>query len=399
MNKYLIVSPYPPPFLGGHLVYMSAIVENCRENFDILTNRLPARQSEVISKKDRPLRKRWIRSMFKQPTLLDHFITYPYILFWILFKRITHNYQAIIVNWGVAPNSLVHFLGKMIGTPTIGLLHADEITVALKSKGIKGAVKRLLMKRGLKRADGLIASCHFIRDRMVELGVDPSIIDVIPTCYNPRNINESRIRRKQGHRIISVGTMVERKGFHLLIDAVKVLKDEFPDIKLSLVGEGPFMPVIKERIQRYNLESHVTLHGNVFEEALSTLFADSNLFVLANHMLDDGNTEGGSLVVCDASSHGLPVIAGSGGGLATTISDGVTGFIVNSRDIVQLTSKIRHIFLHPDLADKMGQAGKEKIERDHNPKKIGQLFGESINRLVRKLPPSDKQVAINSGFY
>lgn len=396
MNKYLVVSPYPPPFWGGHLVYLSTLIENCSESFDILTNALPQGQHEIISQKDRPIRKQWIRSMFKQPTLLKQIITYPYILLWIVFKRITHKYEAILVNWAPAPNSLVNLLGKIIGIPTIGFLHGEEITVTLRSKGVKGMMKRVLMKYGYKRADGFIASCHFIREKAVELGVDPSIIDVVPVCFNPRNLSTSATNRKTGYTIISIGTVVERKGFHLLIDAVYALREELPQIKVNIIGEGPFMPVIKERIQKYGMKNHVVLHGNLFEEKLAKLFDESDLFVLANTMLDDGNTEGASLVVCDASGHGLPVIAGSGGGLATNITDGVTGFIVDSRDTAQLASKIKQILTCPDLANKMGKAGIEKVRRDHNPKKAGVLFGESLKRLIDKRPPSCDQIMINN---
>lgn len=395
MNKYLLVSPYPPPFWGGHLVYIATIIEHCNEGFDILTNRLPENCLEIIGKKDRPLRRRWIRSMFKQPSFFERLITYPYILCWIFLKHFAHTYEAILVNWAPAPNGLVHLLGSMIGVPTIGFLHGEEITVTLKGKGIKGAVKRWLMKFGYQHADGFVASCHFIKERAIELGIDPAVIDVIPTVCNPRNLSGAGLKQRRGYTIISVGTVVERKGFHLLIDAVNALKRELPQITLHIVGVGPFMPVVKERIQKYGLEDRVTLHGNLYEEDLARLLAESDLFVLANLMLDDGNTEGGSLVVCDASGHGLPVIGGTGGGLATTIADGVTGFIVNSRNIAELADKIKYLLTNPDLARKMGEAGKEKVKRDHDPRKAGQLFDESIVRLIHKLPPSAKQAAVN----
>ncbi len=378
MNKFLVVSPYPPPYIGGHLVYMATIVDNCTEGFDILTHAMPEGEREIIRGKDCPLRKRWICSMFKQPTWFKKIITYPYMLAWILVRQPFNKYKAILVNWAPAPNGMIHILGKLLKIPTIGFLHGEEITLTLKAKGVKGMVKRLLMKYGYKQADGFIASCHFIKERAVELGIDPSIIDVIPVCFNPKNRLISEEKKGWGHNIITVGTAVERKGFHLLVDAVHELRGEFPNIKLNIVGEGPFMPVVKERIRKYGLEDHVILHGNLFEEKLSKLLIQNDLFVLANIMVEDGNTEGGSLVVCDASSHGLPVIGGTGGGLATTITDGETGFIVNARDIKELTGKIRTILTHPELAHRMGQAGKEKVKRDHNPKRAGQLLGDFI---------------------
>lgn len=383
MNKYLVVSPYPPPFFGGHIVYISTIVEHCSERFDILTNELPAGHREIITAKDRPFRKRWIRNMFKQPRFLEQLITYLYIVSWISLKNIPHKYEAILVNWAPAPNSLVHILGRLIGVPTIGFLHGEEITLTLRGKGPKSALKRLLMKYGYKKADGFVASSHFIRDQAIELGIAPALIDVIPVCFNPRNVTPSGVKTRTGHTIITVGSAVERKGFHFLVDAVHALRKEFPHIRLHIVGDGPFLAVVRGRIAQYDLGDCVVLHGNLFEEKLSQLFDESDLFVLANTMLDDGNTEGAPLVVCDASSHGLPVIGGTGGGLATTITEGKTGFIVDAGNVQELAAKIRFLFTHPDIAAEMGRAGIEKVRRDHDPEKAGKLFGDSLNRLSR----------------
>ena len=142
----------------------------------------------------------------------------------------------------------------IVDIPTIGMLHGEEISLTLKARGFKGWVKRFLMKYGYRQANGFIASCHYIRDMAIEQGIDRSLIDVIPVCFNPRNLNQSKMKRKKGYLIISVGTIVERKGFHLLIDAVHMLKDELPEIKINIVGDGPFMPVIKDRIQKYKME-------------------------------------------------------------------------------------------------------------------------------------------------
>lgn len=381
-NKYLVVSPYPPPFHGGHVVYISTLVENCAESFDILTNALPDGEYEIIGAKDRPIRTRWIRGMFSEPALLDQMRTYLYILAWIVLKNVPRRHAAILVNWAPAPNSLVHILGRIIGVPTVGFLHGEEITLTLRAKGWKGGLKRFLMRYGYKKADRFIASCHFIRDQAIAMGVQPEAIDVIPVCFNPRNVTRSAATTRSGYTILTVGTAVERKGFHLLVDAVHQLRKEFPRIRLNIVGDGPFMPVVRERIRQHDLGDCVVLHGNVFEDRLSRLFDESDLFVLANRMLDDGNTEGGPLVICDASSHGLPVIGGTGGGLATTINDGETGFIVDAGDVAQLVGKIRYLLLHSDIATAMGAAGIEKVKRDHDPKKAGQRFGHVLNQVM-----------------
>jgi len=99
-------------------------------------------------------------------------------------------------------------------------------------------------------------------------------------------------------------------------------------------------------------------------------------------MLPNGDTEGCPTVYSEAAGNGLPVIGGTGWGAATAIVPGKTGDIVDSRDIPQLTDRIRALLTNPALAEAMGRAGMEKVRRDHDPVKCGARFHESIVRII-----------------
>ena len=381
-NPYLLISPdYPPPLVGGSLVWLHNLVENCPENFDILTAVLKEGEKELTSSR---------HQVFRSPLVIDSHdpprvrlaITYLYMVLWLAVRSQKVRYRAVLVNPGCIGNSLLILLGKLLGINVIGVGHGEEITVALYGKGPKAFIKRTLMKFAYKRAAGFFVVCHFCRDLIVDMGANPEAIEVIPSCLNPNKQLPIRESRESGFRILSVGRLMERKGFHCLIDAVQKLKKELPQVELNIVGDGPFRSVLEKKIRRNDLESYVHLLGQISDEELSKLYQTSDVFVLAHMLLENGDTEGCPTVFSEASGVGLPVIGGTGAGASTVIVEGETGFIVNSRDTDVLAEKIKYLLENSEVARQMGREGIKKIQKDHNPEINGRRLGEFILRFA-----------------
>ena len=379
-NRYLLISPdYPPPLVGGSLVWLHNLVENCPENFDILTAALKEGEKEVTDSRHRVFRSRLVVDSHDPPRVRLA-VTYLYMVLWLALRSRKVRYRAVLVNPGCIGNSLLILLGRLLRINVIGVGHGEEITVALYGKGLKAFVKRNLMGFAYKKAAGFFVVCHFCRDLIVGMGGDADTIEVIPSCLNPNKrlpIKESQAR---GFRILSVGRLIERKGFHCLIDAVQKVKKEVPQVELHIVGEGPFRRVLDEKVRRNDLESYVHLRGRISDEELSKLYQTSDVFVLAHMMLENGDTEGCPTVFSEASGAGLPVIGGTGAGASTVIVEGETGFIVNARDTDVLAEKIKFLLQNPEVAREMGREGIKKIQRDHNPEINGRRLGEFILR-------------------
>ena len=133
-----------------------------------------------------------------------------------------------------------------------------------------------------------------------------------------------------------------------------------------------------------NAGDYIKLHGEISDEKLATLYGESDLFVLAHTMLDNGDTEGCPTVFSEAMANNLPVIGGSGAGADTAIIDNYNGYIVNSKNIDELSSSIKKILLDENLHKKMVLNGKLKLSKDHNPKINGKIFGSFIERISKK---------------
>jgi glycosyltransferase involved in cell wall biosynthesis len=381
-RKYLVISPcFPPPFVGGSKVWTYNMVEYGPEGFDILTSGLKPGQTEICGPKHRAIRtpQLWDEND-SDPSLWDLFRSYAYIFTWFLFNA--RKYDAVVVGVFVFANGWLFLLGRLLGVPVIGLGNAEEFTLALKGKGFKNAVKRWLLRATHPKAAGFIVVCHFCRDVLAEVGVDPAKVDIVPSSINANKLHPRTRKAGAGHHVLSVGRLVERKGFHLLAEAVASLRGEFPDIELTIVGDGPYRETLEARIRELNAGSFVHVRKRLTDDELAQCYADADLFVLAHMMLDNGDTEGCPTVFSEASGSGLPVIGGLEGGASTVIVEGRTGFIVDSRNVPQLAARIRQILSDPAMAESMGRAGIEKIRRDHTPERTAEQFLESVMRFA-----------------
>jgi glycosyltransferase involved in cell wall biosynthesis len=384
-NEYLVISPtYPPPFVGGSKVWTFNLVENCPVGMDVLSSALKEDCGEVSGPNNRVIRSRFLwDSNTHDPTHWELLRSYTYALVWLFRNSRSAQYKAVIAGAFDFANGWIILLGKLLRIPIIPLGNAEEFTLTLRGKGMKNWIKRVWLKFTHKKAAGFIVVCHFCKDVLVSLGVDPQTIHVVPSSINPEKLSgQNRVRR--GHNVLSVGRLVERKGFHLLIEAVKILRCELPEITLTIVGDGPYRSALERQVHGQNLQDYIFIRGRQDDKELSTLYQTSDLFVLAHMMLDNGDTEGCPTVFSEASGSGLPVIGGVEGGASTVIREGETGYLVNPRNIEELTDRMRRILTDADLARAMGKAGIEKVHRDHTPEVTGKRFYEAIKSITRE---------------
>lgn len=383
--RVLVVSPdYPPPFVGGSLGWIYQLVDNSRHCCEVLAAVRPAGDAGEDLGRQHVRRLPWLTDS-RNPSLFRLTVGYAFMAYWVVTRRLGRHYDLILANPGVVGNVLLFWLGRLLGVPVVGTAYSEEITLVLHGRTVKARLKRGLLKLSYRQAAGYIAVCDAARDLLVRLGVSKGVIDVIPPGINQAKVPAavSSVRRQRRHRVLSVGRLIERKGFRDLIDAVDRLREELPALHLTIVGDGPERDRLRARIAKLNLGEHVTLAGSVGDEALAKLYVESAVFVLANRMLANGDVEGCPVVFAEAAAYGLPVIGGKVGGASSLIDDQKTGLLVAADDIDELAAAMRRLLSSPELGDQMGAAGRTKILRDHAPAVIGQQFTVALTRHVR----------------
>jgi glycosyltransferase involved in cell wall biosynthesis len=169
-----------------------------------------------------------------------------------------------------------------------------------------------------------------------EFGVPAEHITVAPPGTDPATI--APIPGGDVPRLLSVGTMVPRKGFDLLVAALAALQD-LP-WQLTIVGDTERDPATTQAVQRAidaaRLGSRIALTGALPAGALPKHYAAADTFVLASRH------EGYGMAYAEAIAHGLPVIGTTAGAIAEAVPEG-TGILVPPDDVPALTEALRQM--------------------------------------------------------
>jgi glycosyltransferase involved in cell wall biosynthesis len=203
-------------------------------------------------------------------------------------------------------------------------------------------------RQGLERelgllADRVVAQCGEEVDELGRMGIPRADISVIPSGVNTEQFTPNGPAAPRGElsRILSVGRLVERKGFADLIKALRVV----PDAELVVVGGPPAEQLGDEPearrllalAERAGVAGRVRLLGQVPREEMAGWYRSADVVACTPWYEPFG------LTPLEAMACGTPVVAYATGGLAESVIDEVTGVLVAPRDVRGLAGALRGV--------------------------------------------------------
>jgi colanic acid/amylovoran biosynthesis glycosyltransferase len=208
---------------------------------------------------------------------------------------------------------------------------------------------------------GVVTMSCATRDRLIDIGIEPSKIHVIPygvdLCEPP-----SKRPSRNPVRCIAVGRMAGKKAPILLLDSFRRLAKKVPNVRLDHIGEGPLLASAKHFLQAFELDN-VKLHGGRPHEYALDLMSRSEIFV--QHSITDpvtGDEEGLPVAILEAMAHGLPVVSTRHAGIPEAVVHGITGYLVDEGDTKGMAERIEELAVDSELRQKMGDAGRQRIK-------------------------------------
>jgi glycosyltransferase involved in cell wall biosynthesis len=239
-----------------------------------------------------------------------------------------------------------------LGIPSI--LHCHEL-----GEYIPTFVRRYRLHRLPERVM-LVAVSSEVRTALGEaMGRDPNGIAVIPPP-----VDISRVRRLAGEEVTSplpadavlvtgCGTVDERKGPDLWLDVAKlVLSSGVPDRVLFLwIGEGPWLPRLREQVRRMKLEGRVLFVGS--QENPYPLLSRSTVFTLTSRW------DPFPIAVLESMALRTPVVAFGSGGVAEELGD--AGIICGSGDVREMATHVVRLLEQTPARRAMVERGQERV--------------------------------------
>lgn len=172
-------------------------------------------------------------------------------------------------------------------------------------------------------------------------------------------------------RLLAVGRLVEKKGFHFLVAALTGLEIPFT---LTIVGDGPERERLRQLIILNNLETRIVLHGAVTHSELPQMYAEADVVVVPSIQDRSGDRDGLPNVVLEAMASGRAVVASDVGAIASAIVDNDNGLLVPPGDPVALGQAIRWLAGSKELGTQLGRNGRARAERDYEVGRCSERF-------------------------
>lgn len=158
--------------------------------------------------------------------------------------------------------------------------------------------------------------------------------------------------------LFAVGRFADTKAPHLLLLAFHRAWQQAPALRLTLAGQGPLSEACGQLVRALGLEAAVDLPGVLTHGQVATAMRGSRAFVQHSVTTSQDDREGTPLAILEALSSGLPVIATRHAGIADVVQDGISGLLCEERDIAAMAENMLRVATDPDLADRLGRAGR-----------------------------------------
>src|SRR5258708_592928 len=209
---------------------------------------------------------------------------------------------------------------------------------------------------------------------LIRLGVPTKKILVLPSLYIDFELFCPMPAERCQFDVLFVGRFAENKGLFTLLDAIALLRETRPAIRLCLVGRGPLDSAIKQRVDSLHLEN-VTIIPRL-ESALDV----ARTYNQARILVCASTSEGGPRVTVEAMACGIPVISTPVGVMSELLTDGVNGMVFHW-DSHELAEKIRLLLEDDALAKRLGEAGRQSVQR-YNADTVIDHYATSYQSLI-----------------
>ncbi|MDH3760537.1 MAG: glycosyltransferase [Gammaproteobacteria bacterium] len=161
--------------------------------------------------------------------------------------------------------------------------------------------------------------------------------------------------------LLFVGRLVEKKGCTYLLQAMEQLKSRFPELKLTVVGDGGLKSSLQQEAVSRKLDVDFT--GTASASEIRQQLASCWLFVAPSITAESGDAEGLGMVFLEAQALQTPVVSFRSGGLVEAVVEGETALLSEEKDVAGLAQNIAQLLENSSLRHNMGKAGRKRVEQ------------------------------------
>ena len=254
------------------------------------------------------------------------------------------------------------WLKKKLGCPLVVTTHGSDTMLPY----LAGSQKWL--RNTSDKADVVASVSSRLKKILLECGTK-SEVQVILNGFVPNACQ--RAEQREPYSLIQVGNLVESKKVDITIRAVAQLRVRYPQISLTIIGQGPQREALEQLCRELGVSDGVYFTGGMPNDRVQACMAQSQIFVMPSVR------EGFGIVYLEAMVAGCVAIGTEGEGIADLIQSGENGYLVPPDDVEAVAQTVARCFDNPDEAERIARSGKtdaQGLTWEENAKKYLELF-------------------------
>lgn len=262
------------------------------------------------------------------------------------------------------PGGLVgSWVSGLAGIPLVTTMHGTDVRLAMGN-----SLARSLLRRILSQSSAVTTVSRWMAEQVKSMAPrSEPIVSPMPVATDLFGPGGPR----HADRLLFIGRLNEQKGIAILLDAVAAMRAR---IHLDVIGDGNDAMALRAQAERLGLADRVTWHGVLPQPRLPAFYRAATAVVVPSR------EEGFGLVAVEAQLCETPVVAFASGGLADTIENGITGYLVPPGDATALAATLDEV-LTSDTRHEVGRAGRQSALARYAPESVARrhrLLYESV---------------------
>jgi colanic acid/amylovoran biosynthesis glycosyltransferase len=268
--------------------------------------------------------------------------------------------QHLHIHFAHVPTQIGMYAAAMAGIPFTVMAHANDIFE-----------RAFLLPTKAQRSKKFLTISDFNRAYLERSGVPADKLAVVRCGVQVPDVEGSpKGSPKHRFRIGSLGRLVEKKGFDVLIEAVGVLKQRGHDLELLIAGDGALRDELMALVEQRQLAHCVTFVGPLSHSAVPAWMATLDAFVLACKPDANDDMDGIPVVLMEAMAQGLPVVSSRLSGIPELVVDQHTGLLAEPGDVQGTATQIERLIASPEYANTLARHGQAYVRNE---------FGQGVN--------------------
>jgi glycosyltransferase involved in cell wall biosynthesis len=255
----------------------------------------------------------------------------------------------VYVHWAHKPATVARFGARLAGVPYGLSAHAKDVWVTPPSE----------LVRKVRDAEVVLTCTSDVCAHLRQLAGGRTPVELVYHGVDT-DLLAPRAVDSRAPVILSVGRLVEKKGYPTLLRAAAILHEREVDFQLRLVGEGPEWAALQRLVHELGIGALVSFLGPLTESEVRSQYADAQVFALACQELTNGDRDGIPNVILEAMASGLPVVSTESAGVAEAVVHGESGLLVPQGDPDALAGALMRVLRDHELRGRLGRRARAR---------------------------------------